>query len=80
MVLKERLVLAFNFFKPIAKWAYKLYISWSSLGIGAVLMQMANEGKKFIIARVCRSNNNAEAQYNSYVREYLAVIWAISHF
>jgi hypothetical protein len=51
MVLKERLVLAFNFFKPIAKWAYKLYISWSSLGIGAVLMQMANEGKKFIIAR-----------------------------
>ena len=26
MVLKERLVLASNFFKPTAKWAYKLYI------------------------------------------------------
>jgi hypothetical protein len=41
---------------------------------------MDDDGKEFVIAYASRSNNNAEAQYRSYEREYLAAIWAIAHF
>jgi hypothetical protein len=41
---------------------------------------MDDDGKEFVIAYASRSNNNAEAQYNSYEGECLAAIWAIAHF
>ena len=52
--------------KPIAGRTYQLYMDWSSLGIGAVLTQMDNDGKEFVIAYASQSNSNTEAQYNSY--------------
>jgi hypothetical protein len=57
-----------------------LHTDWSTLGIGAVLTQMDDDGKEFVIAYASWSNNNAEAQYSSYERECLAAIWAIAHF
>jgi hypothetical protein len=53
---------------------------WSTLGIGAVLTQMDDDGKEFVIAYASRSNNNAEAQYSSHEGECLATIWVIAHF
>jgi hypothetical protein len=57
-----------------------LHMDWSSLGIGAVLTQMDDDRKEFVIAYASRSNNNAEAQYSSYEGECLATIWAIAHY
>jgi hypothetical protein len=44
------------------------------IGIGAVLMQMDDDGKEFVIAYASWSNNNGEAQYSSYEGECLADI------
>jgi hypothetical protein len=43
-------------------------------------MQMDDDEKEFVITYASRSNNNGEAQYNSYEGECLAAIWAIVHF
>jgi hypothetical protein len=78
--LKDRLASAPILRRPIVGRTYQLHTDWSTLGIGAVLMQMDDDGKKFVIAYASRSNNNAEAQYSSYEGECLATIWAIAHF
>jgi hypothetical protein len=78
--LKEHLALAPILQRPIAGRTYQLHTDWSALGIGAVLMQMDDDGKEFVIAYASWSNNNIEAQYNSYEGECLATIWAIAHF
>jgi hypothetical protein len=75
--LKEHLVSAPILRRPIAGRTYQLHTNWSALGIGAVLTQMDDDGKEFVIAYASRSNNNVEAQYSSYEGEYLAAIWAI---
>jgi hypothetical protein len=66
--------------RPIAGRTYQLYTDWSYLDIGAMLTQMDDDGKEFVIAYASRSNNNAEAQYSSYEEECLAAIWAIAYF
>jgi hypothetical protein len=78
--LKDRLASAPILRRPIAGRMYQLHTDWSTLGIGAVLTQMDDDGKGFVIAYASRSNNNTEAQYSSYERECLAAIWAIAHF
>jgi hypothetical protein len=78
--LKDRLASAPILRRPIAGRTYQLHTDWSTLGIGAVLTQMDDDGKEFVIAYASRSNNNAEAQYSSYEGECLAAIWAIAHF
>lgn len=78
--LKERLSLAPILRRLISGRTYQLHTDWSSLGIGAVLTQMDDLGKEFVVAYASRSNNNAEAQYSSYESECLAAIWAIAHF
>ena len=45
-----------------------------------VPMQMDDDEKEFVIAYASQSNNNIEAQYSLYKREYLAAIWAFAHF
>jgi DNA mismatch repair protein MutH len=59
--LKERLASAPILRRPIAGRSYQLHTDWSSLGIGAVLTQMDDDGREFVIAYASRSNNNAEA-------------------
>jgi hypothetical protein len=78
--LKERLASAPILRRPMIERIYQLHTNWSTLRIGAVLTQMDDDGKEFVIAYASRSNNNVEAQYSSYEREYLAAIWAIAHF
>lgn len=48
--------------------------------MGVVLTQKDDEGHKYIIAYVSRSNNKVESNYLSYEGEALANIWAISYF
>ena len=78
--LKSRLASAPILRRPIPGRPYQLHTDWSTLGIGAVLTQMDDEGQEFVVAYASRSNNNAEAQYSSYEGECLAVVWAIAHF
>jgi hypothetical protein len=78
--LKERLASAPILRRPIVGRTYQLHRNWSTLEIGAVLTQMDDDGKEFVIVYASRSNNNAEAQYSLYEGEYLAAIWAIVHF
>ena len=44
------------------------------------MTQMDEEGKEFVIAYANWSNNNIEAQYNSYEGECLAVVWTLAYF
>jgi hypothetical protein len=78
--LKDRLASAPILRRPIAGRTYQLHTDWSTLGIGAVLTQMDDNGKEFVIAYASRSNNNAKAQYSLYEGECLAAIWVIAHF
>ncbi len=57
-----------------------LHTNWSALGIGAILGQLDEEGKEYVIAYASRSNNKTEKNYSSYEGECLAVVWVIIHF
>ncbi len=57
-----------------------LHTDWSAFGIGAILGQLDEEGKEYVIAYASQSNNKAESNYFSYEGECLAVVWAIIHF
>jgi phospholipid-translocating ATPase len=50
------------------------------LGLGAVLTQCDDEGKKFVVAYASRSNNAMELRYSSYKGECLAMMRALAHF
>jgi hypothetical protein len=57
-----------------------LHTNWSTFGIGAILRQLDEEGKEYVIAYASQSNNKAESNYSSYEGECLAVVWAVIHF
>ena len=48
--------------------------------MGAVLSQLDEGGKEFVVAYASRSCNSAERNYSSYDGESLAVVWAVQHF
>ncbi len=56
-----------------------LHTNWSAFGIGAILGQLDEEGKKYVIAYASQSNK-AENNYSSYKGECLVIVWAIIHF
>jgi hypothetical protein len=57
-----------------------LHIDWNAFGIGIIIGQLDEEGKKYVIAYASRSNNKADNNYSSYKGECLVVVWAIIHF
>jgi RNase H-like domain found in reverse transcriptase/Reverse transcriptase (RNA-dependent DNA polymerase)/Integrase core domain/Integrase zinc binding domain/PHD-finger/C-5 cytosine-specific DNA methylase len=59
---------------------YILHTDWSNYGIGAVLGQLDDEGREYLIACNSRSLNKHEANYPSYKGELLALTWAVFCF
>ncbi len=57
-----------------------LHTNWSALSIGAILGQLDEDGKEYVIAYASRSNNKAESNYSSYEGECLDVVWVVIHF
>jgi hypothetical protein len=49
-ILKDRLASTLILRRPIAGRTYQLHMDWSTLEIGAVLTQMDDDGKEFVIA------------------------------
>jgi hypothetical protein len=53
---------------------------WSDFSIGAIINQLDEEGKEYVIACASRSNNKAENNYFLEEGECLAIVWVIIHF
>ncbi len=66
--------------RPDFNKVFILHTYWSVLGIGAILGQLGEEGKEYVIAYASRSNNKAESNYFSYKGECPIVVWAVIHF
>jgi hypothetical protein len=66
--------------RPNFNKVFILHNDWSALGIGAILGQLDEEGKEYVIAYASRSNNKAESNYSSYEGECLVIIWVVIHF
>jgi len=66
--------------KPDFSKVFILHIDWSAFGIGAILGQLDEESKEYVIAYASQSNNKVESNYSSYEGECLIVVWVIIHF
>jgi len=65
--------------KPNFNKVFILHTNWSALGIKAILGQLDEEGKEYVIAYTSR-NNKVESNYSSYEGECLAIVWVVIHF
>jgi deoxyuridine 5'-triphosphate nucleotidohydrolase len=74
LIDENNLLIRPDFNKP-----FMLHTDASTLGLGAVLSQMASKYDK-LIAYASRRTSNTEAKYGATQLEALAVIWAIKHF
>ncbi len=66
--------------RPDFSKVFILHTDQSALGIGAILDQLDEEGKEYVIAYASRSNNKAKSNYFSYKGECLNVVWVVIHF
>jgi len=57
-----------------------LYTDWSKRGIGAVLHQVGDDGREYLVACMSRSLNKAERGYGSYAGECLGAVWGVKSF
>ncbi len=65
--------------RPNFSKVFILHTNWSAFGISAILGQLDEEGKKYVITYASRSNNKVESNYSSYEGECLVVVWAVIH-
>jgi len=49
----------YGMMKPISSRSNELHTDWSLLEIGAMLIQIEYDSKKFVVASASRSNNKA---------------------
>jgi len=66
--------------RPNFNKVFILHTNSSALGIEAIIGQLDEKGKEYVIAYASRSNDKAESNYSSYEGECLAVVWAVIHF
>jgi len=66
--------------RPNFSKVFILHTNWSAIGIGAILGQLDEKGKEYVIAYASHNNNKAERNYSSYEGECLVIIWAVIHF
>jgi len=66
--------------RPDFSKVFILHTDWSVLGIGAILGQLDEEGKEYVIAYASQKNNKAKSNYSSYKGECLAIVWVVIHF
>jgi hypothetical protein len=78
--IKEKLTQAPILRRPDYSRLFELHTDWSGVGLGAVLVQRDDQGRKYVIAYASRSNNRTERNYSSYAGECLAAVWGVSHF
>jgi hypothetical protein len=78
--LKEKLSKFPILRRPDFSKVFILHTNLSAFGIGAILGQLDEECKEYVIAYASRSNNKAESNYSSYEGECLVVVWAVIHF
>ena len=58
---------------------FQLHTYWSMLGIGVVLTKNDDDKKECVIDCASQSENDANANYESYEGECLTVVWAVTH-
>ena len=78
--LKEQLCSAAVLKLPNPYHPFILTTDWSRRGMGAILSQAGDDGIEYPVCFASRSCNEAEQNYSSFEGEYLAVVWATSHF
>jgi len=66
--------------RPNFNKVFILYINWSVLSIRAILSQLDEESKEYVIAYASQSKNKVESNYFSYKGECFAVVWVVIHF
>jgi hypothetical protein len=74
--LSNPLILAYPDFSK----TFYLASDASKVGIGAVLYQVQDKGKERVIYYASRALNNAERNYSTIEREFLAIIFAVEKF
>ena len=57
-----------------------LHTDWSHHGLSAILNQMGDDGKEYLVACTSRSCNKAESKYGSFRGELLAVVFGMRTF
>ncbi len=57
-----------------------MHVDWNTLGLGAMLTQLDDDGQEFVVAYASRSNNNTEAKYSSYEGECPIIGWVVYTF
>ncbi len=78
--LKEKLLKFPIMKRPDFNKVFILHIDQSALGIGAIINQLDEKSKEYVIAYASRSNNKAKNNYSSYEGECFDVVWAVIHF
>jgi hypothetical protein len=78
--IKEKLTQAPILRRPDYSRLFELHTDWSGVGLGAVLVQRADQGREYVIAYASRSNNMTERNYSSYAGKCLAAVWGLPHF
>jgi len=66
--------------RPDFSKVFILHIDWSALGIRAILGQLDEENKEYVITYASRSNNKVKSNYSSYKGECFAIMWVVVHF
>ncbi len=78
--LKEKLSKLPILRRPNYNKVFILHTNQSALGIGVILGQLDEEGKKYVIAYASQSNNKAKNNYSLDKGQCFAIVWAVIHF